>query len=235
MFRKNFNRSGRLDNKVLIFKGLFKSLTLRVVIQMLENGKPLRKTNLSRYRNILLVSFAPDCNSKRHRLDCSLQKSSSLLQKTFCRVFEVHPSGWFSHGRSCMHWTVRDSAFVRFQRTKRSYRRKLSNHFPVHWIEQLCTSGDRHVSRSPYSSGFSSFLSAESQATTPILVRLSHNHILRNFCLTPTLLRHINWRIPYDRPVFTRNSSSVYQHLMLYGYIFYFEEAVISYWYPKRM
>ena len=69
-------------------------------MNQVKNGKPLRKTNLSRHWDIFFVSFALDYGSKWHRLVCTLQKSPSLLQirRPFSIFFKFIPAVDFFTG-----------------------------------------------------------------------------------------------------------------------------------------
>ena len=129
------------------------------VLNQVENGKPLRKTNLSRYWDIFFVSFAPDYGSKWHRLGCTLQKSPSLLQKAFLSLLKVYSCSRLLHWHHSMFRASLDATSMCFQRRKHSSRRRHRKNIRLHSNQQFYSFGDCNVCRSLHSCCFSPLLS----------------------------------------------------------------------------
>ena len=161
MFRYNFDRVHRsvTDWRTKSLKRTVDTASYWKWIKS-KMVKPLRKTNLSRYWDIFFVSFAPDYGSKWHRLGCTLQKSPSLLQKTFLSLLKVYSCSRLLHWHHSMFRTSLDATFMCFQRRKHSSRRRHRKNIRLHSNQQFYSFGDCNVCRSLHSCCFSPLLSS---------------------------------------------------------------------------
>ena len=67
-------------------------------MNQVKNGKPLRKTNLSRHWDIFFVSFALDYGSKWHRLVCTLKNPFHCFRRPFSIFLKFIPAVDFFTG-----------------------------------------------------------------------------------------------------------------------------------------